>query len=608
MPFIFDQRAKNQQQLQGTGGRGRLGQFRGMGADALSMRKPQEPGKLKLTRGVAEAAKVLKPDPKKPETCKLPIRITGHEKYKSLGPEYEQMLTLVFIRTMDLFRAFGIDFQLILGGATQNGDVVIDATNMSQQGPAENLPPQGGPTRLPPTLQNPTREPPTTSGPTREPPTRPGPELPNREPGPTRPPNQNNPTRPGPELPERTEIQPEIERNWPTVAASETARVWGDPHFVGADGGKFDVQGEAGKTYNLLSDTGLKFFGQFDGWGNGITVVGRTGLTVTGAGGESRVHFCAKSDSMKVDGEVLQDGQSRVLADGGTVTKKGRDIITRTGEGYRIVQHDKGKHIDAEVHSGDRGVHNGRMPTGLMGCTFDADKDKRDGKKGKGAQGEGAIDGVVGDHEVKDGVFGTAKSALAQGDIDGDGKITLDDARMAMEHAMGRRTLNAGQIKAADIDGDGVLSMADALFVLRMAQQAGGVTMAKRGNGKPIRMPKDGTLQLELVEYGAQFKSYAEAHQPLFKYLFHGAQLQGQQGATDTLGVKKGDYLDLGMRAQALGQNQLYDLSSDGRTFWVEEKGNGGWRIGWNGPNALSQGNFEAAVFDVNLLEKSQAG
>ena len=47
------------------------------------------------------------------------------------------------------------------------------------------------------------------------------------------------------------------------VAANQTARFWGDPHFIGADGGKFDVQGEPDKTFNILTDKGLQFHGLF---------------------------------------------------------------------------------------------------------------------------------------------------------------------------------------------------------------------------------------------------------------------------------------------------------------------------------------------------------
>jgi len=191
----------------------------------------------------------------------------------------------------------------------------------------------------------------------------------------------------------------------PKIAQNETAKVWGDPHFVGGDGGKFDVQGQAGKTYNLLTDSGLKFHGTFKSFNNSrtLTVVGSTDLVITGAGGRSHVHFNAKRDCYTVNGRQLRDGQCIVMADGGPTVRRGKDLITKTKEGYRIVQHDKGGHIDAEVHTGEKGVYNGTMPTGLMGHTFDGDNKARHGKKGHGAQGEGAIDGVVTDYEVNRG-------------------------------------------------------------------------------------------------------------------------------------------------------------------------------------------------------------
>ena len=47
------------------------------------------------------------------------------------------------------------------------------------------------------------------------------------------------------------------------VAANEKGRFWGDPHFVGGDGGKFDVQGEPNKIYNILTDKNLIYHGLF---------------------------------------------------------------------------------------------------------------------------------------------------------------------------------------------------------------------------------------------------------------------------------------------------------------------------------------------------------
>jgi hypothetical protein len=209
---------------------------------------------------------------------------------------------------------------------------------------------------------------------------------------------------PTPELPPVVDPQHPDCGKMPVIAAGEKGRVWGDPHFVGGDGGKFDVQGEAGKTYNLLSDSGVTLYGQFHRWKqDGLTVVGKTELTTWSAEGMSRVVMHAKSDVYMVDSQNLDDGRSIVMKDGGTTTRKGRELITMTREGYKITQSDKGGYINADVETGKKGVYNGRMPTGLIGQTFDADDKARDGKKGKGAQGEGAIDGVHTDYEVEMG-------------------------------------------------------------------------------------------------------------------------------------------------------------------------------------------------------------
>ena len=647
MPFVHDEKNRLADGANKTGQAGwrqtLQQQVRGMGAaegqSALSPRgqKPEK-GNLQVMRGVEHAAKVLQPDPQKPETCRLPVRIVGHEQLKGVIADYDRMLTLVFCKIMDLFRGFGMEFDLILGGTAKAGDVLIDASQSAGRnpllgagfpaqgpapapngnfwgdgpGPVESMPPTMEPPNNGTTPTGPTREPgrpvgnvpPTVEPPVREPP---GPEWPGRpptnEPPTVEPPVREPPTR---EPPEPPEIVPP--REWPVVAKDETAKVWGDPHFVGADGGKFDVQGEAGKTYNLLSDSGLKLYGTFDGWGNGITVVGSTGLTVNGAGGESKVLFNAKKDKVSVDGKELQKGKSVVLADGGTVTRKGKDVIATTAEGYRIVQHDQGKHIDAEVTSGKRGVHNGQMPTGLMGVTFDADKARRDGKKGKGAQGEGAIDGVVDDYEVAGGVFGDLKSSMNKGDIDGDGNITLADAQLAMEAAIGQRTLKPVEAMRADVDGDGHVSMADAVLILRAAQSAGNVGMRRgNGNGKPLRIPKDGHLTVSILDTNAMHPVRMEAHDPRLHWFFSGAPLANVQGSTDLFGeVGKGDEFNPVMQADAMGGSGYYDMSRDGEDFQVEELGEGHWRIKWNGVQAASKGDFSAVEFEVQLHDKAK--
>ena len=55
------------------------------------------------------------------------------------------------------------------------------------------------------------------------------------------------------------------------------------------------------------------------------------------------------------------------------------------------------------------------------------------------------------------------------GDIDGDGKVTAADARLAMRAAVDLEKLSATQIKRGDTDGDGKVTMADARQILRWA-------------------------------------------------------------------------------------------------------------------------------------------
>lgn len=55
------------------------------------------------------------------------------------------------------------------------------------------------------------------------------------------------------------------------------------------------------------------------------------------------------------------------------------------------------------------------------------------------------------------------------GDIDGDGKVTAADARLALRAAVDLDILTEEQLKAADMDGDGKVTAADARLILRKA-------------------------------------------------------------------------------------------------------------------------------------------
>ena len=81
------------------------------------------------------------------------------------------------------------------------------------------------------------------------------------------------------------------------VAANQTARFWGDPHFIGADGGEFDVQGEPNKTFNILTDKGLQFHGLFiPGKPPGVTLVGQTSIKLDKDGKSNAIQFEPRKD------------------------------------------------------------------------------------------------------------------------------------------------------------------------------------------------------------------------------------------------------------------------------------------------------------------------
>lgn len=218
----------------------------------------------------------------------------------------------------------------------------------------------------------------------------------------------------------------------PVVAANEKGRVWGDPHFEGGDGGKFDVMGRDGGVYNLHSDTGVRVTGLFKTYKRqGITVVDRVGTIVTGKGpkGVTSNQIEYSPTVATIDGKPLAKNKSTPLADGGSALLLANRLVIDTREGYKVTIWQRAssgvKYCDVDVQTGARGVGSGADPGGLLGQTFDADKLAKNGKKGVGAQGEGAIAGVVTDYETK-GLFGAGTGKHAKGGLD----AATDDRRL----------------------------------------------------------------------------------------------------------------------------------------------------------------------------------
>lgn len=57
----------------------------------------------------------------------------------------------------------------------------------------------------------------------------------------------------------------------------------------------------------------------------------------------------------------------------------------------------------------------------------------------------------------------------ASGDVDGNGKLTSNDALMVLQHSVALITLNSDQKKRADMNSDGKINSTDALMILKKA-------------------------------------------------------------------------------------------------------------------------------------------
>jgi hypothetical protein len=173
----------------------------------------------------------------------------------------------------------------------------------------------------------------------------------------------------------------------------EQGRVWGDPHFVGADGEKYDVQGEAGKTYNILSDQGLQVNARFDQFGDsssGETVMGEVGITL----GKDQVQF-SKDGVLKINGEEVKDG---TYLDGAVTLKEGKLSIKEDEFSFDVEakQNEKSNYLNIERITSANANADGVLPSGLWGTTVDGDGKARTGDTGSGAQGGGAIEDAEG--------------------------------------------------------------------------------------------------------------------------------------------------------------------------------------------------------------------
>ncbi|MEB3206798.1 MAG: VWD domain-containing protein [Vampirovibrionales bacterium] len=219
-----------------------------------------------------------------------------------------------------------------------------------------------------------------------------------------------------------------FEHDLPPIPApykgGKEGKVWGDPHFVGFDGEQFDVQGEEGKTYNIITDKNYLFNARFDRYTNpGTTIMGEVYVQV----GDQKLTF-DKNGKATLNGKDLTKGQKVQFNDKeyAEFNEKGELVIHSKEYESKFITNHPGTdhaHIDYHVKLTEEGpFSDGVKAHGLLGQTADGKGEVKNGKQGSGAQGEGAIEGVYTDYEVKEGGFGSSFKFQAK-------KLTASDIR-----------------------------------------------------------------------------------------------------------------------------------------------------------------------------------
>lgn len=200
----------------------------------------------------------------------------------------------------------------------------------------------------------------------------------------------------------------------PSYEDGNDSQYYGDPHFVGFGGEKYDVMGEVGKTYNILSDKGLQYNAEFAAWGNpdanGVqpTVINKAGIT----SGKDQIQYELNGGAPILNGSAMESGKDYSLDANGKANWDGSKMHFENGE-YSIDLSQDPANKDAilsnvKVRDGVNPLADGVNPDGLLGQTADGVKGERVGKNADGTektdksskQGGTVIDGDHTDYQV----------------------------------------------------------------------------------------------------------------------------------------------------------------------------------------------------------------
>ncbi|MBR1810246.1 MAG: N-acetylmuramoyl-L-alanine amidase [Clostridia bacterium] len=149
---------------------------------------------------------------------------------------------------------------------------------------------------------------------------------------------------------------------------------------------------------------------------------------------------------------------------GGTSKKLATNILTQI---VALGQQNRGEKIKLGSSGRDYFgmVRDTYAPAVLVECAFMDSKDIEivDTEPERVRMGEAIAKGIL-------KTLGIAfPDVFVKGDIDGDGKVTAKDARLAAQFAARLAKPTADQIKRGDMDGDGKISAKDARTILRKA-------------------------------------------------------------------------------------------------------------------------------------------
>ena len=178
------------------------------------------------------------------------------------------------------------------------------------------------------------------------------------------------------------------------AAVGEHSQVVGDPHFI-IDGHMYDVQGENGKTYNIIKDGDLQVNSRFGSWGGTATVQKEIGVKV----GNQKLNLNAETGKAQINGADMEVNKSYDIGNGQTAVWNGSTLQVNTEE-YTMQFVSRGTYIDSYVDVTSKGAEwNGVLAHGLLGQNI------RDGQTVVSAtdqQGTGAIAGNYRQYEAAD--------------------------------------------------------------------------------------------------------------------------------------------------------------------------------------------------------------